>query len=178
MGNVVYCATSMDGYIAAPDGGVDWLNSIPNPEGSDYGFADFMAGVDALLMGRKTFEQVLTFGAWPYDKPVFVLSSTLADVPAELKDKASVVRGDPPTALRRLNEEGFASVYVDGGRVVQACLAADAVDEMIITTVAVVLGRGIRLFGELDRDLAFRLVKTDALGEHLVKNHYVRDRSA
>jgi len=89
MPNVVYIATSLDGYIADANGSLDWLNTVPNPDSTDYGFADFMDGIDALVMGRKTFETVLGFGGdWPYSKPVFVLSSTLKALPETLQCKA------------------------------------------------------------------------------------------
>lgn len=69
MKNIVYIATSLDGYIADRDGGLDWLHSIPNPDHSDFGWAEFMAGVDALVMGRTTFETVCGFDCdWPYNK--------------------------------------------------------------------------------------------------------------
>ena len=92
----VYVATSLDGFIAASDGSVDWLTEIPNPDGSDFGFGAFMRGVDALVMGRNTFETVLGFGSWPYDKPVFVLSETLTEVLAGalVKSRYTRVRDD------------------------------------------------------------------------------------
>jgi len=76
--NSVFIATSLDGYIADRNGKIDWLNTIPNPDNNDMGYTEFTKGIDALLMGRKTFETVLGFdGDWPYNKPVFVLSNKL-----------------------------------------------------------------------------------------------------
>ncbi len=75
MANIVYIATSIDGYIAKPDGGIDWLDEIPNPDGNDYGFGDFMKRIDGILMGRSTYEIVMDFEKWWYTKPVFVLSN-------------------------------------------------------------------------------------------------------
>jgi dihydrofolate reductase len=95
MVNYVYIATSLDGFIATSDGGLDWLDEIPNPGKSDYGYSDFMSGIDAIVMGRKTFEKVLTFDFWPYDKPVYVPSSSKVDVPKELEDKVKTVTGNP-----------------------------------------------------------------------------------
>ena len=89
MANYVYIATSLDGFIADKDGGLDWLMEIPNPDKSDYGFAEFMNTVDALLMGRKTFEIVVSFGQWPYTKPVFVLSNSLKEIPDNFFDVIS-----------------------------------------------------------------------------------------
>ena len=89
MRNVIYIATSLDGFIAAKDGSIDWLMEIPNPEGSDFGFAEFFENIDAVVLGRNTFESVLSFGQWPYTKPVFVLSNSLKTVPGHLAEKVS-----------------------------------------------------------------------------------------
>ena len=93
MANYVYIATSLDGFIATVDGGIDWLNDVPNPDKSDYGYAEFMNGIAALVMGRRTFEKVLTFDAWPYDKPVFVLSNSLTELPENMTDGGDVSYG-------------------------------------------------------------------------------------
>jgi dihydrofolate reductase len=172
----VYVATSLDGFIATSDGGVDWLMEIPNPEASDYGFGEFMSGIDAIVMGRNTFETVLRFGSWPYSKPVFVLSGTLAAVPDTVAGKAEIVCGSLSTLLKRLRGRGYQNLYVDGGRVIQSFLAEDLVDEMIITRVPILLGEGIPLFGRLSSALRFKHKKTEALNEILSKSHYVRIR--
>jgi dihydrofolate reductase len=172
----VYVATSLDGFIATSDGGVDWLMEIPNPNESDYGFAEFMSGIDALVMGRNTFETVLSFGSWPYNKPVFVLSETLTEVPDSVTDKAEIIGGSLGTVLSRLRERGYLNLYVDGGRVIQSFLAEDLVDELIITRVPILLGEGIPLFGRLTRRLKFEHKKTELLNQTLSKSHYVRAR--
>jgi dihydrofolate reductase len=176
MPNIVYMAASLDGYIAGPDGDLDWLMSIPNPDGSDHGFGQFMAEVDATLMGRNTFEQVLTFGQWPYTKKVFVWSSKLQAVPGYLDGQAEIVTGTAGEVLSALGLRGFSNVYVYGGRVIQSLLAEDLIDTMIITTVSKVLGDGIPLFGVLDGPLDFQLTSTEVLGPYLVKNRYDRVR--
>jgi dihydrofolate reductase len=177
LANFVYIATSLDGYIADPDGGLDWLMNIPNPDGGDFGFAAFMDGVDALVMGRNTFEKVVGFGGWIYTKPVFVLSSKLEAVPENLADKAQIIRGDIASVVADLNAQGFENLYVDGGKVVQGFLAADLIDTMVITTATTVLGGGISLFGALDSAREFQLEKTEVLTPQLVKNTYQRLRS-
>lgn len=176
MTNYVYIATSLDGFIADRDGGIEWLTGLPDPEGGDFGFAEFLGGVDAIVMGRKTFETVLGFGAWPYDKPVFVLSTTLAEAPAHLAGKAEIMAGDPRSVVAALRDRGYQSLYVDGGRTIQGFLDADLIDELIITTVPILLGDGVPLFGRLGRALAFRHVSTEGLSPDLVKSRYVRDR--
>ncbi len=124
MSNIVYIATSLDGYIAGPNNEMDWLHQVPNPDGSDFGFANFMANVDALVMGRNTFEMVLSFGVeWPYNKPVFVLSNTLKSVPEGYQDKVFLVQGALPTVVEQLHQQGYQHLYIDGGKTVQSFLA-------------------------------------------------------
>jgi dihydrofolate reductase len=174
MTNIVYIATSLDGFIATTDGGIDWLNDIPNPEQSDFGFVEFMESIDALVMGRNSFEKVLSFGEWPYEKPVFVLSNTMKEIPDDLKGKAEVisVKTNMKDLVSDLKERGFDNLYVDGGRVIQSFLKEDLIDEMIITTVPILLGAGIPLFGPLDEHLKFDIVHTEQFNNDLVKVHY------
>jgi len=173
----VYIAASLDGYIADKAGSVDWLHSIPNPEGSDMGFGEFIARVDALVMGRNTFDMVLSFGIdWPYSKPVFVLSSTLTKVPAGYEDKVFLVKGPLDEVLATLSRQGYKDLYIDGGITIQNFLKADLIDEMIITTIPVLLGGGLPLFGDLVTPLNFKHVKCERLLDSLVKNHYLRVR--
>ena len=112
MTNYVYIATSLDGFIATSEGGLDWLEEIPNPEKSDFGYADFMSGIDAIIMGRKTFEKVLTFDFWPYDKPVYVPSKSKVDMPEELEDKVKTVTGNPKELVDQLKELGAQGVLL------------------------------------------------------------------
>jgi dihydrofolate reductase len=174
--NYVYIATSLDGYIATSEGGLDWLNVAPNPEQSDYGFAEFIAGIDAIVMGRNTFETVLSFGVWPYDRPVFVLSDTLEEIPEGYAGKAELVSGDVEELVDDLGRRGYTNLYVDGGRTIQSFLEHDLIDEMIITRLPIVLGDGIPLFGEMAHRLNFRHVQTEVFNNALVKSRYVRDR--
>lgn len=172
----VYVATSLDGFIADSDGGIDWLTEIPNPEKSDFGFAEFVAGIDAIVLGRKTFETVLGFGSWPYSKPVFVLSNTLDSIPDELVGSAEILSGDVEGLVGQLEKRGYTNLYVDGGRVIQNFLEADLVDEMIITRVPILLGGGIPLFGALARRLEFVYESTEVFNGTLVKSSYTRVR--
>ncbi len=113
MSNIVYIATSLDGYIAGPNNEMDWLHQVPNPDGSDFGFADFMTSIDALVMGRNTFEMVLSFGVdWPYNKPVFVLSNTLKSVPEGYQDKVFLVQGALPTVIEQLHQQGAINAFI------------------------------------------------------------------
>ena len=172
----VFIATSLDGFIAREDGSLDWLEEIPNPEGRDFGFADFMSGIDALVMGRNTFEKVASFGFWPYDKPVYVASSSELDVPEELKGKAERISGTPGEIVASMKTRGYENLYVDGGFTIQGFLEADLIDEMIITRVPVLLGGGVPLFGKLLARLHFKHKSTEIFNDTLVKSHYERTR--
>ena len=176
MRTVVYIATSLDGFIARPDGDIEWLVNIPNPDNSDFGYGEFIEGIDAILMGRNTYETALSFEAWPYNRPVFVLSNILESIPPELEGKAEIINGDLKDILKRLEAKGIKNLYVDGGRTIQSFLREDLIDEMIITTVPILLGEGIPLFGHLDDDLKFKCEKVEFISEYLVKHYYRRDR--
>lgn len=176
MTNYVYIATSLDGFIATPDGGLDWLFDIPNPDQSDYGYSEFMGGIDAIVMGRNTFEKVLTFSDWPYNKPVFVLSNSLTAVPEPIVAQAEIVKGDIKSLVNQLHQRGYQNLYVDGGKIIQSFLKADLIDEMIITRVPILLGNGLPLFGQLDQSIKFNYKKTEVYDNTLVKSFYIRAR--
>jgi len=176
MTNYVFVAASLDGFIAEKGGELDWLNEIPNRNKIDYGYAEFLNGIDVIVMGRNTSEKVLTFDFWPYEKPVFVLSNSLTSVPKDIADKAEIVKGDLRALVEALKTRGFKNLYVDGGRVIQSFLEEDLIDEMIISRVPVLLGGGVPLFGKLSNRLKFKIVDTERFDEALVKCHYVRIR--
>ena len=176
MTNSIYIATSLDGFIATSDGGLDWLDEIPNPDGSDHGYAEFMSGIDAIVMGRKTFEKVMTFSLWPYDKPVYVLSRSKVRVPNELENKVEIVNENPKTLVDQLKERGHQNLYIDGGITIQGFLEEDLIDELIITRIPVLLGNGAPLFGKLVQRMYFSHKRTEVLNETLVKSYYTRIR--
>ena len=174
---VVYCATSLDGYIARPDGGIDWLNEPDEPEDEDYGWGGFFADIDAIVMGRATFELVVGFGEWHYeDRPLTVLSTTMTEVPERFRDKATISALPPRELLEQLAGQGRTRVYVDGGKTVQSFLREDLIDELIVTRLPILIGQGIPLFGSLDGDLRWEHVTTTTLVRGLVKSHYRRAR--
>lgn len=140
----VFLAMSLDGFIARPDGGLDWLHSV-HLEGEDYGFGAFMAGVDSLVLGRATYDVVLGFEPWPYvGKRVVVLTHR----PSAPRQGESFMAGDPREIAAALAAGGARRVYLDGGATVRAFLAADLVDSLTLSVLPVVLGAGIRLFGD------------------------------
>jgi dihydrofolate reductase len=175
--NLVFIARSLDGYIADKNGGIDWLTSIPNPDHDDAGFGSFMDNVDALVMGRKTFETVCGFeGEWPYKKPVFVLSKTLNSIPEKYKSKAGLIGGTIPEVLKQLNNSGYNRLYIDGGVTIQSFLKEDLIDEMIITTIPILLGGGAPLFSTLSKALEFEHVETKVFLNQMVQTYYKRKR--
>lgn len=171
----VFIATSLDGYIARPDGGIDWLNqaNAAVPEGEDCGFAGFMATVDVLVMGRNTFEQVLGFGEWPYGATrVVVLSRKGVEIPVELADRVSTSAEEPAQLVARLAAEGARNFYIDGGKTIQAFLVAGLINELTITTIPVLLGEGVPLFGPLESDVDLTHVATNAYPFGFVQSRY------
>lgn len=177
MANIVYIATSLDGYIADKNNSVDWLHEIPNPQGDDFGFGEFMDRIDALIMGRNTLDVVLSFGVdWPYTKPVYVLSNSMIEVPKELEGKVFLTKGDPAEVMAELSAKGHSNFYVDGGTTIQQFLKADLIDEMVISIIPTLLGGGIPLFGELAQPLKFRHTKSERYLDCIVKNYFVRER--
>lgn len=174
MANYVYIATSLDGFIATVDGGVEWLDDVPNPDQTDFGFSAFMARVDAILMGSNTFEKVLSFGQWPYPKTVYVLSNRIAAIPDNLEGKAQLIRGNPHEVVADLAKSGINNLYIDGGKIIQSFLREDLIDELIITRVPILLGKGIPLFGELENTMRFSHMETELFNNYLVKSRYKR----
>jgi dihydrofolate reductase len=175
--NSVFIATSLDGYIADKIGGIDWLYSIPNPSNNDMGYIEFISDIDALVMGRTTFETVCGFDVdWPYDKPVFVLSTTLQEIPESHKGKAFLVKGTLTEILEQIHKKGYHRLYIDGGTTIRNFLKTDFIDEMIITTIPILLGGGSPLFSELPKELEFELIKTTTFLNQVSQNHYKRKR--
>jgi dihydrofolate reductase len=173
--NKVFIATSLDGYIADHNGNIDWLHAIPNPEGIDMGYGDFMSSVDALVMGRTTYETVLGFDIpWPYDKPVFVLSSTLKEVPEDLSEKVFLVNGALKDVLSKIHAQGYQNLYIDGGQTIQSFLRDGLISEMIITRIPILLGGGSSLFGILDVPQHFKCVDTKIFLGQIVQNHFIK----
>ncbi len=174
----VYIATSLDGFIARPNGSIDWLNAIEAPKGEDYGYAAFVSTIDAIVVGRGTYETVLGFGGpWPYTRPLYVLSASLKELPERLNGKATLLNLSPAQSIERIARDGHERLYIDGGRTIQQFLREDLIDRMIITRIPILLGEGIPLFGPTGRDLAWEHVQTKTFANGLVKSEYVRLRT-
>ena len=165
----VFVGTSLDGFIARANGSLDFL---PPGGGEPHGYHEFMATVDALVIGRNTYETVLTFDEWHYgEKPVFVLSTrTLAPAPpGAVVERLS---GEPSEIVARLAARGVRHAYVDGGITVQRFLRAGLIDRLIVTRVPVLIGEGIPLFGALPKDIPLRHVATRQFASGLVQSEY------
>lgn len=170
-----FLAVSVDGFIAREDGSVDWLNEInaAMPPGEDGGYGDFIATVDAIVMGRHTFATALTFGAWPYGTmPVHVLSRRGTMIPAALAGTVTTSGEAPATLVSRLGAAGHRRLYVDGGATVRSFLEAGLIDDLTLTTIPVILGQGIPLFGAALPEVALELGAVRELPLGLVQVRY------
>jgi dihydrofolate reductase len=164
----VFVGTSVDGFLARADGRFDFLGDGGEPHGYD----EFMATVDALVIGRNTFDVVLKFPAWPYgEKPVFVLSRR-ALPPAPPGAVVERMAGEPAEIVAMLSARGFAHAYVDGGITIQRFLRAGLIQRLVVTRVPVLIGAGIPLFGSVPRDVALKHVATRTFASGLVQSEY------
>lgn len=171
----VYIATSLDGFIAKEDGDLGWLDdaSANVPKDEDMGYYAFMETIDALVMGRNTFEKVLSFGVdWPYKKPVIVLSRNSINIPESLKDKVSHSSEPLQGLCATLESRGYKRLYIDGGVTIQRFLAAGLLDDMIISVAPVVLGSGIPLFSKTDKDIQLKLKQSKSFDFGFVQLSY------
>jgi len=165
----VFVGASVDGFIARPDGALDFL---PPGGGEEHGYAAFFASVDAVVIGRKTYETVLAFDKWPYGtKPVFVLSSR-PPAPAPAGAVVTHLSGAPADVVSKLEARGVRHAYVDGGITIQRFLEAGLVHRLVVTRVPVLIGEGIPLFGVTGRDIALKHVATRSYASGLVQSEY------
>jgi dihydrofolate reductase len=185
----VYIATSLDGFIARPDGSLDWLpgageeNGVETAEArtaesEDYGWDTFWTSVDCLIQGRKTFEKVLSFGAWPYaGKRVLILSRDPDfSIPDTMAGWAESARGDLSKLLAELAAQDVRRVYVDGGQTIQAFLRQWLITDMTITRIPILIGKGIPLFGPLETDIPLAHVRTHTYANGFVQSVYELSR--
>ena len=165
----VFCGVSVDGFLARPNHALDFLRA---GEQEPHGFEEFYGSVDVVVIGRKTFEIVLTFGEWFYGKkPVVVLSSRHLDF-SSVKGVIEQMSGEPAEIVTQLKIRGFEHAYIDGGITIQRFLAAGLIDRLVITRVPVLIGAGIQLFGPLPRDISLRHVATRCYNGGLVQSEY------
>ncbi|MFH5831947.1 dihydrofolate reductase family protein [Halalkalibaculum sp. DA384] len=169
----VFIATSVDGFIARTDGELDWLTGGETSEvDEDYGYQNFIDTVDALIMGRNTFDKVLTFEEWPYSKKVIVLTNRSLKIPEKLSEAVVIMSGSPQEIVDQFSNEGFHHFYIDGGKTIQNFLKAGLIQEIILTRIPVIIGSGIPLFGPVGNDIKLEHVSTRSFKNGFVQSKY------
>ncbi|MTI89710.1 MAG: dihydrofolate reductase [Balneolaceae bacterium] len=171
----VYIAISLDGFIARENGDINWLHAPEYTiEDEDFGYKTFMDSIDALVMGRHTYEKVRSFGGdWPYgDKPVCVLSSQGVDIPGDISNTVFSISGFPEDIVHQLGERGYQHLYLDGGKTIQRFLNDGLIDELILTRLPILIGNGIPLFGSLKNDIKLEHLTTQSYPNGFVQSHY------
>lgn len=168
----VFIGMSLDGFIARTNGDLDWMQGPGGEGGGDYGYDSFVARIDAIVMGRKTFEKVLTFGTWSYQKPIIVLTHRQLQIPTELRKQVEGMAGTPKEVVGRLANRGLFRLYVDGGQTIQGFLSAGLVHEIIISRLPILIGTGIPLFGPLQADMRLKHVETHVFPGGMVQSSY------
>lgn len=171
---LVFIAISFDGFIAKVNGDIEWLNNpkYSKSEVKGINFEKFISNIDSIVMGRNTYEKVLTFGFWPYEKEVIVLTTKNIEIPKELKNKVKVKNLSPIDLVYKLSKEGKKNLYIDGGKTIQSFIDNKLIDEMIITQVPILLGKGIRLFSESDNEYHLDLIDSEKSDNGFVQSRY------
>ena len=172
----VFIATSLDGFIARKDHAIDWLENQGTTT-EEHGYTQFIDSVDGIIFGRKTYEVVLNLTSdddWPYPKPVIVLSRTLtnSDIPLHLADKVTITDQTPSDLLATLNQKGWNRAYVDGGITIQSFLNEGLIQDITISTIPILIGQGIPLFGNTPKDIHLELISTRQYPSGLTQSHY------
>jgi dihydrofolate reductase len=172
----VYIGTSLDGFIAREDGDIGWLDDANKKvtPGEDFGFNSFLESVDLIIMGRKTFEQVIPFDQWPYkDTKMIVLTSKNIEIPEKLKKTVTTSNiSSPEQLIKELSDQPINHIYVDGGIAIQDFLLAGLVDEITVTIVPILIGKGKSFSGLMSKDLYLQHLKTTVYDFGFVQNKY------
>jgi dihydrofolate reductase len=176
----VFIAASLDGFIARTNDKLDWLDAAGDKDSKeDYGYQQYMSSVDCIVMGRRTFEKVALFSQWPYEhKRVIVLSKSLKKIPNDFEDKVSLFSNNVELLGIELQSYGFKKIYVDGGKTIQSFIRAELIDEIILTQIPILLGKGISLFGEVTKDVRLKLLNSKSYSTGFVQSKYEIERYA
>ncbi|AXH08916.1 diacylglycerol kinase [Malaciobacter halophilus] len=175
--NRVYIAVSLDGYIADKNNSVKWLDIVPVNEKIENEFSNFMNSIDCVVMGKNTFNVVKNFNdKWPYNKKVFVLSSSMQSIPKGYEDKIELLNMKPLKLVNFLNNKGYKNLYIDGGKTIQNFLEYDLIDEMIISTIPILLGEGKPLFSKLTKSKLFKIIDTKIVAQFYTQTIYKKQR--
>ncbi|MBL1420808.1 MAG: dihydrofolate reductase family protein [Alphaproteobacteria bacterium] len=169
----IFIATSLDGFVARNDHQLDWLMK-QKTQGEEHGYETFIEDIDVIVMGKGSYQNVLSFGDWPYKKPVMVMSKSLnqADIPTNLKDKVTLTTFTPPALMQNLQKLGYNRAYIDGGKVVQSFIQDGLVNDIILTLVPILIGSGKRLFGDISNDIDLQLIASKNFPSGLIQTHY------
>jgi len=174
----VYIATTVDGFIARPNGELDWLPGSdgtvdPELDNEDFGFNEFMNSIDVLVMGRNTYEFVISSGQWPYgNTKVIVLSSTLTKLSDVVPNTVRLKSCGPIELYNELKKSDAHNLYIDGGKTIQSFLVEDLINEITITKVPVLIGEGIPLFSNIPKDIKLHHLKTVSYKNGFVQSKY------
>jgi dihydrofolate reductase len=171
----LFIATSIDGFIARENGSIDWLNDMPNPDQLDYGYGDFIATIDVILMGRKTYEEVLGFGVeWPYGNCKCFIVTSKADFQVQTPN-TSLLHTIDEAMIQELRSVSKKNTWiVGGGELITAFINCGAIDAMTISLIPILLGKGIRLFPNEPQETLFDLIHVDSFGTCVVNMNYVK----
>lgn len=178
----VFIATSVDGYIATRDDGIEWLESsgktdVDLGEQADMGFNDYIASVDCMIMGRGCMEKLASFNLapdqWPYGNiRIIALSTKLKEVPRNLQPKVELYSGDIVALVSKLEGEGFKHAYIDGGATITSFLNAQLIDEITLTRAPILLGSGKPLFGEMANHIKLENIYATSFPNDFVQIKY------
>jgi dihydrofolate reductase len=167
---VLYIAASLDGYIAGPNGEIDWL-SLVDREGEDYGYHEFYQSVDAIVSGSKTYELAASFSEWPHPgKPTFVFTRRPLKSP---RDDVFFLSEEVPQAMEKIKAQGFQRVWLlGGGELVRSFLRHGLIDEYIISTIPIILGGGVPLFPASTPEQKLEVISSRQYESGLLQSHY------
>ncbi len=169
----VFIAQSLDGFIAKKDGDIEWLNEASQKaKDEDLGYESFMESCDYLIMGKNSFMKVLSFDTWPYDgEKVIVVSSTLKRLPEDIKN-VTLFNGDIKDLHTKLKNENCKKLYIDGGKLISSFLNENLVTDITVTNIPIFLGKGIKLFNNVNTKLQFKAKESTVFPSGLVKIKY------
>lgn len=169
----IFIATSLDGFVARNNHKLDWLMK-QKTQGEEHGYNEFVDNIDVIVMGKGSYENVLSFGEWPYKKPVIVMSKSLtqSDIPISLANKVKITTLEPAALMQQLQDSGNDRAYIDGGKIVQSFIRAGLIEDIILTLIPILIGSGKRLFGEISEDIDLKLLNMENYPSGLIQTQY------
>ena len=171
----LFIATTLDGFIARENGSLDWLHSFPNPDQLDYGYHAFLSSVDTIVMGRKTYEEILSFGIdWPYEEfsTYIVTSDEKYKVTTKNTFTVSKMAEEVLSDIKAKSDKGV--WLVGGGTLITSFLNLGAIDEMTLSSIPIILWKGIRLFPNEPKEAQFKLTGHEVFETGVVNLVYTK----